>query len=70
MDWVYSMYIPLPLKGAVWIEKTTTAYASWLKPDVVKEGGEYLVWWGRLHAILTPPGWKPLKVPLKGYEPA
>jgi len=25
----------------------------------VAEGGETLVWFGRWHAVVTPPGWRP-----------
>ena len=60
------MYIPLPLNGGIWIERTSAKH----KADVVKEGREILIWYGRLHAILTPPGWKPFTVPFKEYEPA
>ena len=52
------MYVKLPCRGAIWIERTKTAYALLWWPNVEWQRGELLVWWGRhWHVILTPPEW-------------
>lgn len=51
------MHIPMPGKGAIWIEWTARAWS----PLIEKNGGEYHGWLGRLHAILTPPWWQPIR---------
>ena len=61
-EWDHSMFIPLPLKGGIWIERRKHS----LPFEIEKQNGEWLLWWGRLHVILTPIGWKPLNIILKG----
>ena len=29
--------------------------------EIVKEDGEWLLWFRHLHLIFTPPGWKPIQ---------
>ncbi len=59
----HSLYIGLWNGGAIWMERQDRYVTGW-KPELEKVQGEYLAWWGRLHAILTPPGWRSLKVAL------
>lgn len=51
-------YIRLPGNGGIFAERDSQPYTSLHKPDVSKDDGEWLIFWGRLRVILTPPGWK------------
>lgn len=53
------MWIGLGGNGGAWLERSSEPYTKAFKPEAVIEGGELLIYWGRLHAILTPPWWKP-----------
>jgi len=48
-------YMRLPNGAAVWIERNPAPQEA----AVIREGGEWLAWIGRLHVIVTPMGWKP-----------
>jgi hypothetical protein len=52
------MYIALPNKGAIWIERWNRPQTDGWKPEIEKDAGEYVIWWQRLQIIFTPPGWK------------
>lgn len=60
-----SIYIALPGKGAIWIERRQYSWSF----EIAKEDREWVLWFRRWYVIFTPPGRKvPQLVPLKGYE--
>jgi hypothetical protein len=52
------MYIKLPRQGALWTERAVQPFSRLYSPICEWDSGECHLWWGRLHVILTPPGWK------------
>jgi hypothetical protein len=68
--WGRSAWIGLWRGGAICIAWEREPVTAWLKPEAEKQNGEWLMWWGRLHVIFTPPGWKPFMLSLKEYDPA